>query len=129
MAEFHMQGQGQDQGQDQGQIQTQGQEQEQEQECTVRPEITSLIARIERNIARRAQSLENHIFERRIVVDRVVTAELADVPGMDKWLHRNRVIKEVYASQIVTDEFSHGSVRRIDVHNKYTPTKKIPTEL
>lgn len=93
-------------------------------ECTVRPEIQNLIARIERNVERRRRDLENHNFERRIVVDRVVSSELAEVPGMDKWLQRNRVIKDSYATQVVNDEYSHGTLRRIDLHNKYTPTKQ-----
>lgn len=93
-------------------------------ECILRPEVKSLIARIERNIARRAQALEHHNFERRIVVDRVVSSELADVPGMDKWLQRNRMIKDNYAQQEVHDEYSHGTIRRIDIHQKYTPQKK-----
>lgn len=99
---------------------------EQTLEFVVRPEIQRLIMRIEKNMERRRQNLENQIFERRIVVDRVLSFELAEVPGMDKWLQRNRTIKEIYANQVVHDEYSHGTLRRIDLHRRYsTPEKKL----
>ncbi len=53
-------------------------------------------------------------------MNRLVSNELASVPGMDKWLQRNRTIKENYSQQLVMDDWSHGTLRRTDLHSKYT---------
>lgn len=62
--------------------------------------------------------------ERKVIVNRLVSNELAGVPGMDKWLQRNRIIKENYSQQIVMDEWSHGTMRRTDLHSKYTSPRR-----
>ncbi len=94
----------------------------------IRPDILKLEARIRRNMARRKAALESDGYENKILVDRVISSELAGVPGMDKWLQRTRTIKEVQSQQQVMDEWSHGSLRRTDLHQKYSSPRVRPRD-
>lgn len=90
----------------------------------LRPHVLTFIERIEANMERRRQALASDDASHQIVVDRVVSTQLADIPGMNKWLERTRAIKEGYAQQEVQDANSHGIVKRIDVHKRYSDPRK-----
>jgi hypothetical protein len=93
-------------------------------ETKPRPHILTFIERIEANIERRRLALASDYASHQILVDRVVSTQLADVPGMKTFLERTRAIKEGYALQDVQDATSHTVIKRIDVHKRYTERRK-----
>jgi hypothetical protein len=81
---------------------------------------TVLLHKVNANILRRKEILENDALNHKIIQNRVVSNELAQICGMQKWLERSNNAKQLYASKEVVDEWSHTTIKRGDLLNKYT---------
>ena len=82
-------------------------------------EVESLLFRIESNLNRRHQTLENDLESNRSVCGRTVTSNLAKVRGFQKHLSHMNSIHVQKASEEVPDAFGHGVVRKGELYLKY----------
>ncbi len=84
---------------------------------TISP-IDEFIAKIDGDIQRRRQLLDDDLRENVLIENKVVSERLAMVQGLQKHLDRARLARLVYEDQPAIDHNSHASVSRADLHRR-----------
>lgn len=85
--------------------------------------VDSLVSQIFRNISRRKAELDDDN-NRVAISNRFLSSELSKVPGVEQFLNHQRQIKQSYGRQDIADEWSHGTVSRAELHQRYTGKDK-----
>ena len=82
-------------------------------------DIDDLLATVFASVSRRRQELVDD--EKQVPIsNRYLSDELAKVPGLKSYLEHRRTVKSSYSRQEVVDEWSHGTVTRAELHQRYT---------
>jgi hypothetical protein len=82
-------------------------------------DIDDLLESISANVSRRKQEIIED--EKRVPIsNRYLSDELAKVPGLASYLQHRRSVKSSYSRQEVVDEWSHGTVTRAELHQRYS---------
>ncbi len=89
----------------------------------IRTHISDLINKVNTNIARRNDRLNNDSDKHKKIQNRIVSNQLAQICGLDHYLERSNNARQQYASKEVFDEFSHSVVKRGEVIQKYSNRK------
>lgn len=71
------------------------------------------------NINRRKQELVDDEGKKPIS-NRYLSEEFAKVPGLELFLQHRRTIKSSYSRQELVDDWSHGTVTRAELHQRYS---------
>eukprot|EP01031_Cornospumella_fuschlensis_P031184 gene31184-37691_t len=77
------------------------------------------IQQIQADMERRRRALEDDLRMNVAVEDKVVSERLANIKGLKGHLQQAKMKRQVFASQLVTDQQSHAVLTRADVHRKY----------
>eukprot|EP01031_Cornospumella_fuschlensis_P034266 gene34266-41478_t len=79
------------------------------------------IQQIQADMERRRRALEDDLRMNVAVEDKVVSERLANikVEGLKGHLQQAKMKRQVFASQLFTDQQSHAVLTRADVHRKY----------
>jgi len=83
--------------------------------------VEETLASVETGLARRLamkddMKVEEETSELSVVGDRVVSKNLAKIPGMDAYMNKRKQIRQAYANEKVEDPFSHVPRSRLALH-------------
>lgn len=82
--------------------------------------VSNLIHRIETNYLRRKEELEVDALNNKTVCGKVVSSNLANIPGISKHLSTMKTVRMRNASAEVPDAYGHGTLRKGELYLKYT---------
>ena len=81
--------------------------------------VSNLLQRIEYNYNKRKQELEIDTENNKNVCGKVVTSNLANIPGISKHLYQMKNIRIKNASIEIPDAYGHGTLRKGELYMKY----------
>ena len=81
--------------------------------------VQQLLERIETNMARRRQELDEDSYHNQTVAGKVMSPSLASIPGMQKHLVHMKNVSIRKSNEEVSDVWSHGAVRKGELYLKY----------
>jgi hypothetical protein len=86
----------------------------------MRESIQSHLEYLKKRRDNRRHVLEEDEKSHRIVENRVISPHLAEIPGINYHLKHSQLIKESTGHMEVKDQYSHGSFRKGEIHQKYS---------